>query len=214
MIKLIFKSLGLVLLIHVLALIGLMLYGLGTGRFSEEKIQQYLATWKGHKLVPPPPVVNEEETAESPSDATARISTNEIQKEILTREIQRQIEQMNNMKYTVDLARKKLDTDLLELKQKQESFQQTVKTNNEQAQDVGFLKTVASYSSMKPKMVKNDFMNMDDKEVVRYLSVMKQDVVTKVLNQFKTDDEQAKRVRVLRMLQEKEPDENIQTAKN
>ena len=42
-------------IVHSLALLGLLGYGAVTGRFDQDKRQQYLATWRGEKLVAPPP---------------------------------------------------------------------------------------------------------------------------------------------------------------
>ena len=54
---------------------------------------------------------------------------------------------------------------------------------------------------MKPKLVKEDFMQMSDTEMVRYISEMKSDVATKVLEQFKTPEEQLKRQGVMKLLE-------------
>ena len=53
--KLIVTMLLTLLLANSLALLGIVGYGLSTGRFDAEMRTQYLATWGGEKLVPPPP---------------------------------------------------------------------------------------------------------------------------------------------------------------
>ena len=57
---------------------------------------------------------------------------------------------------------------------------------------------------MKPKLAKNDFMTMDDLEVVNYLVEMKPDIVKKILDQFKAPVEEQKRQSVLKLLLERQ----------
>ena len=45
-------------------------------------------------------------------------------------------------------------------------------------------------------------MKMDDSDVVRYLAAMKSETATNILNQFKTIDEKAKRIRLMKMLEQ------------
>ena len=192
-----------VLLVHCLTLVGFVAYGGATGRFSGERWAQYLATWHGEKLVPPPPEeqieLSEEET---PQQAAARIATAEIEAEITNREIQRHTELLRAMQVTINSARKNLEKDVKKLKEEKIAFAAEVVQQNEKARSEGFLKALKGYASMKPKYVKSDFMKMDDEQVVRFLSAMKSDTATSILNQFKTPEEQEKRLRVMKLMEE------------
>ena len=193
-----------VLLAHILALLGLVGYGAVTGRFDSEKMQQYLATWKGEKLVPYVEDEVVEEVKESPQAASAKIEKAQVEHEFLNWELQRKLQLSRNMQVTVTAAQNKLKKELEELQVDQQSFIVEREKQKKAAQDEGFRKTLKNFSAMKPKYVKNDFMKMDEKDVVRFLSAMKTDTATDILNQFKTDEEQEKRIRFLKLLQESE----------
>ena len=201
--KAMIKALGAVLVIHIIGLLGLLVYGLATGRFEAEKVDQYLATWRGEKLVAPPEEEVVEEQQESPTQASKRIVEKEINNEIRARDMQRQFELLSNMRFTVELAQKKLEKAIEAYRQESKTFYADLDEHKAKVQAEGFQKALKSYSTIKPKLAKNDFMQMDDLEVVRYLTEMKAEVVTKILNQFKAPEEEAKRQRVLKLLHER-----------
>ena len=169
-----------------MAIAGFLGYGLATGRLDAEKRAQYAAIWQGEKLVRyvEPEAVVEEDT-ETPQAAKARISSAQEEREFFSRALQRQIQVLNNMKVSISAAQAKLDKDLSGLKVKRQAFDDMLAQQNAAAQEKGFLKALKSYSSMNPKLVKNDFMEMDEKETVRYLAAMKSGTVTEILSKFK-----------------------------
>jgi flagellar motility protein MotE (MotC chaperone) len=195
---------GLILVaVHVLAIGGFLGYGLATGRMDEEKLAQYIATWKGEKLVPyvePAEVAKGE--PETPQAAKARISSVQEEREFFSRALQRQIQVLNNMKVSISAAQAKLDKDLSQLQVKRQEFDNMLAQQNAEAKEKGFIMALKSYSAMNPKLVKDDFMAMDEKEAVRYLATMKPGTVTEILSKFKTSDEQAKRRRLVELLEE------------
>ena len=200
--KVILITLVVILLAHCLALVGLVGYGAATGRLDQAKIDQYLATWRGQELVPPPPEEEETQEQESPQQAAARIAQAEEQGKILTLEMQRQLELLRDMKFAVEAARAKLQKDLAQLEKNRAGFEEKLAQQQNKARDENFQKALRNYSQMKPKYVKNDFMAMDENDAVRYLAAMKPDTATKVLNYFKTDEEQEKRRRLMKLLEQ------------
>ncbi|MBN2374905.1 MAG: hypothetical protein JXD22_00790 [Sedimentisphaerales bacterium] len=200
--KTVMKILMLILIICGLAAAGLVGYGLATGRFDTEKRQQYFATWRGEKLVPPVPEVEQVLDDEKAKQASERIAATEIKREIITREIQRDIELARYMQTTLAQAQNKLNGDIKLLQKKQSAFTEKLDQYNRQAQQEGFQKALKNYSLMKPKSAKADFMKMDDDQVVAYLSQMKPDVATGILEQFRTPEELEKRLRVMEMLEQ------------
>jgi len=189
------------LLANSLALLGILGYGLGTGRLNADMRAQYLATWRGEKLVPPPPEEEVVEEKETPQQASARIAEAQIQREILTREIQRDMELARYMQQTVEKAKLKLDKDIKQFQTDKQAFDNQIAQYNEKVQSEGFKKSLQAYSKMKPKSAKSDFMQMNDDEVVRYLSNMKPDVVTQILDQFRTPEELDKRLKLMRLME-------------
>ncbi len=190
------------MILHLLAVVGVISYGLVSGRFDAEKRQQYLATWQGEKLVPYQEEVVEEAVEESPRDATARIHQTQLSQEVVNRELQRQLELLRDMKITLDEAHTKLEKDRSQLDQLQEEFTSKLQEQQEKASEEGFQKAMQTYSQMNPKYVKDDFMQMDEKEVVRFLSAMKPGIRTEVLSKFREPQEQQKRVQLIKMLKE------------
>jgi flagellar motility protein MotE (MotC chaperone) len=200
--KTIFTIIIVILLIHRLALLGLLGYGAATGRFDSEKKAQYLATWQGEKLIPETQEVEAVEETETPAQASERIAASETLHESLSRETQRDIELSRYMQSTIEQAKIKIEQDLQQLQTDRAAFEAEIAQHNKLVEDEGFQKALKSYSQLKPKLVKEDFMNMEENEVLQYLSQMKSDVLTKILEQFKTPDEQQKRLRLMKMLTE------------
>ncbi|MBN2212150.1 MAG: hypothetical protein JW709_12200 [Sedimentisphaerales bacterium] len=198
--RLFLTILVIVLLVHSLVLLGLLGYSAVTGRLGEQQRQQYLATWRGETLVAPPEEVAETVEEESPQEAAARIAEAQMQTEILTNELQQKMATVRDMKISVELAQAQLNKDRRELQEQMDAFQKELISQKERAQSEGFQKALKNYSQMKPKYVVADFMQMDDELVAEYLGAMKSDVATKILNQFRDSEEQAKRLRVMELL--------------
>ena len=191
-----------ILLVHSLAIIGLCGFGLVTGRFDSDKRAQYLATWRGETLVPPTEQVEVVEETESPQQASLRIENAEQEIEIGNRQIERNIEVLRSMQTTIKESRIQLQKDRQRLGIEKDAFDTQFADYNQKAKEEGFRKALKNYSQMKPKLVKEDFMKMQDEQVVRYLAQMKADVATKILEKFKTPQEQQKRLAVMELLKQ------------
>jgi flagellar motility protein MotE (MotC chaperone) len=202
MAKILIIVLMILLALNGVAFLSLVGYGLATGRFDSEKREQYLATWHGEKLIPPPEEQPQAEKEEAPQQASARIETREVEKDTYSRNIQREIEVLKNMQFTMQVFQASLEDQRKKLQAEKQEFAMQLEQQKEQSQQEGFRKALQAYSRMKPKAVKDDFMNMTDEEVVRYLSEMKNDTVTRILDQFKTSEEQTKRLRVIKLLEQ------------
>lgn len=190
-----------VIAVHIIILLGALGYGWATERFDDEKLEQYVATWQGVELVEKLEVTEQQETEETPTDAIARIAEMEIKSETLRRNLFRQLEVLQNMKMTVEMAREKLTKESGDLQAQKNEFFAAVEQYENRVFEAGFQKVLKNYSSLKPKLVKNDFMQMEEEQVVRYLMAMKSDTATKILNTFKTPEEEAKRQRILRLME-------------
>ena len=117
------------------------------------------------------------------------------------------LERLRTMSLTVAAAQNKVEKERLQLAQLEAEFTQTNQQARDHARAAGFQKALKSYSNMKPKLVKDDFMRMTDAEAVRYLAAMKPDVATAILEKFKTTSEQQTRLRLIRLLENpQEPD--------
>ena len=190
-----------VIAVHIIVLLGALGYGWATERFDDEKLEQYVATWQGVELVEKPEVTEQQETEETPTDAIASIVEMEIKSETLRRNLFRQLEVLQNMKMTVEMAREKLTKESGDLQAQKNEFFAAVEQYENRVLEAGFQKVLKNYSLLKPKLVKNDFMQLEEEQVVRYLTAMKSDTATKILNTFKTPEEEAKRQRILRLME-------------
>ena len=188
--------------LHVAVLVGLVVFGLLTGKFDREKLKQYKATWQGEKLVAYVPEPEVKEVKETPEDTKARIEKSLFENELKTRELEKEGLNWKNLMTMVQQARAKLEKDQAEFATKQKAFYDEVEKHNKTVKSEGFQKALKNYSTMKSKLVKDDFMEMPDDEVVRYLAEMKSDIATDILNTFKTDNEQNRRVILLRKLKD------------
>ena len=199
--KLVILVLVTLLLANSLALFGLLGYGVATGRFDGEKRAQYLATWRGEKLVPPPEDLQTEQAEDSPLQAGAKIAEAEQTREILTVEMQRQQERIRSMKVAIDSAKTKLEQDRKQLANRKDQFEAAQAELNEMARQVGFTKALKIYSQMKPKYVKDEFMQMNETDVVRFVAAMKPDTAKAILERFKTTEERKKRKQIMNLLE-------------
>ena len=200
--KLLLRVALVLILAHFFTLAGLLGYGMLTGRFDSEKMEQYLATWRGEKLVATVSVEEVAEEQEGPNEASARIASQEVEDEIFSREQQRQAELLRNLKFTVEAARAKLQEDILVFQAEKTAFAAQKQANEEKMKNEGFITELKIYEKMKPKYVKNDFMQMAETDVVRFISVMKPDVAKKILEYFRTPEEEAKRQRLMKLLEQ------------
>jgi len=199
--KLILTILLVLFLVNCLAMLGVLGYGGVTGRLDAAKRAQYLATWRGEKLIPEPEDAGVTEETEAPQAAGVRIAALEEQREMTSREVQRDIQLLRTQQNTLAMERDKLQKDIAEWQVKETAFEKKVAEYNQTVQEEGFLKALKNYSQMKPKLVKDDFMQMSDREMVRYISEMKSDVATRILEQFKTPEELLKRQGVMKLLE-------------
>ena len=187
--------------IHILVLLGALGYGLATKRFEKNKLKQYAAVWSGTELVEKPEETEQEETEEDPTDTMARIAEMEINSEVLLQNIQRQLELLQNMKTAVRLAQEELAKDRKNFDEEQQQFLAKVEEYEQKVTSDGFQRTLKSYSTMKPKYVKDDLLAMPEEEAVRYLSEMKPNVATSILSQFRTPEEQQARLKLMQQMQ-------------
>lgn len=198
--KLLLRVGWVLILAHFFTLGGLLGYGFFTGRFDGEKMEQYLATWRGDKLVAPAPVEETAEEQEGPNEASARIASREVDDEMTSREQQRQADLLRNLKFAVEAAQAKLQDDIRAFQAEKATFAAERQVHEAKMNDEGFQTQLKIYERMKPKYVKNDFMQMAETDAVRYIAAMKSDVAKKILEQFRTTEEEHKRRQIMRLL--------------
>lgn len=200
--KMIGISLIFILALHSLVIMGLLGYGLATNRFDAEKRQQYLATWRGDKLIPPPDEEEKTEETDAPQEASTRLLNEHLEREILTREMRQFAQLLRDKQNAIKLSQLKLQQDIEEFQAQKQEFEQRVENHNEQVREEGFQKALENYTRLNPKLVKEDFMKMPTEDAVRYLSAMKATKAAEILDRFKTPEEMSKRLQIMQMMEE------------
>ena len=203
MLKAIVTGLVAIVVVHLLGVIGLVGYAAVSGKLSVQRRELYKKVWDGVALVEPDesdePV--DEATEASSEQVTEQLNQARAQKELLTLDIQRHLEDLENMKRSVQAAQNKLVKDRTEYVAAMETFESQLERQNQAAKNEGFLRELDYFSRLKPKLAKEDFMAMSDDDAARFLAAMKPDVATKILNQFRSDAEQEKRQRVMALIE-------------
>ncbi len=191
-----------VLVVHSLAFLGILGFGLATNRFDAEKREQYLATWRGEKLAPPPLDDVRNEVEEMTKESSTRIMNKQLDREILTREMQQFEQLLREKQATLEFAQNKLQQDIEVFQKKQKEFQTKVNAYNEKMEDEGFKIALENYKLINPKLVKEDFMKMKTEEAVKYLAAMNPTKAAEILDKFKTVEEMSKRLEIMRLMEE------------
>jgi flagellar motility protein MotE (MotC chaperone) len=189
--------------LHCFAVFGLIGYAALTGKLNKDRRELYKKVWSGQDLVQAEESVDAEQQDDQGATAQVAQQLDQAQsgKELLTLDVQRHLENLENMKRSVQAGQAKLLKDRKEYLTAMDVFEQERDRKNRAARSEGFLRELDYFSRLKPKLAKEDFMAMVDAEAARFLSAMKPDVATKILNYFRTDDEQKKRQRVMALIE-------------
>jgi hypothetical protein len=196
--KTLYNLVALVAIANLLVIGGLAGSLVISGKLNSQTASIIAAVLRGEKYVPASPT-----TTSAPAAATSQpvtrpapavepkgaVDTIERQEALLE---QKEIALERRYSRLKD-AEMKLIQDREALAQKQEAFDRQLKLQKQASEDEGFAKALALYTQMAPKLAKEDFMKLDTDIVVRYLMNMPKRGSTKILQEFKTAEEQKRR---------------------
>jgi len=201
--KLLIKGLSIIIAINLLAVTSFLGYSIMIGKFDAAHRSQYLATFKGEKLVL---YVETDEINKSEAEqaqAKDRIEEFELQGKKISRDVQELIQILRQREFSLKLAKAAFKDERKRLEIEKKKFKNKITVESEMAKEKGFQVALQRYSIMKAAIVKDDFMTMDDDQVVRYISAMPADTAKGILERFRSPEEKLKRQRVMKVLQEK-----------
>ena len=198
--KTLYNLLAIVAIANLLILGGLIGFLVVSGKLNTESASDIAAILRGEK-----PGDNataslvHAQTTSAPSTRPSRMDQNpvdtmEIQLAMLDREKRSvEVDRFSRLKD----AEMKLLQDREKLAREQAELKKQVKVERQKIEDEGFNTALAAYSQLSPKKVKEDFMKFDTDIVVRYLTNMSKRTAKKILEEFKTTEEQQKRREIM-----------------
>jgi len=189
--KTIFNLVAIIAIANLLIIGGLVAALMLSGRLNTESATTIASVLRGEKMVPATQPTTTAPTTQPGKKGGALSSETAVEIELTQLE---QKEKAVEHRYArLKDAELRLLQDRELLKQKQDLFNKQVKIQHESAEDKGFANALALYTKMPPEVAKEDFMKLDIDIVVRYLMNMPVRTSTKILEEFKTPAEQAKR---------------------
>lgn len=231
----------LVAFLNLLALGGLAAYAVATGRLDGAKAAVMLDLVK-HPGTPEKLRENVAELLEPPPAATSTAPATQAQLVRLDDgslstvasamdRIEKVQQAMEKERLKLDqearnlLARQKLLDDLrldlerrvAQLETDRAAFEKHMETVNNQQADENFATTLALYGELKPRQVKEIFITLEPELVARYVRAMEADKATKVIGEFKNEDERKFIAGVLELIRQpgtdsaKEPEKDPAT---
>jgi flagellar motility protein MotE (MotC chaperone) len=114
--------------------------------------------------------------------------------------LDRRARELNDLQRQVDLAQQKLAADRRRFESELATFNEERRQATAVVQDKAFDDSLALYSKMSAKQVKQVFAGLDDVTVTRYLRSMDPRVAAKIIKEFKTPDEIARIQRIMESL--------------
>jgi len=200
---------ALVAIANLLMLIGFGVYLGASGKLNADRLEQIATIMRGEQLEPaaPGPVSMPASVSVAVSQPTVTAVRNKVtlEQQLGSMEIlQREKRMLADVLVRVKDGQAKVGEDRQRLEARREQFQQQVQQHDKTTTEQGISKSLALYSSMASKQVKEDFMNMDVDIVAWHLKQMPEHTARKILNEFRTSREQARRREILEKMRMKD----------
>ncbi|MCG3180669.1 MAG: hypothetical protein BIFFINMI_03032 [Phycisphaerae bacterium] len=129
--------------------------------------------------------------------AGQRIADEREQTQVTQLQIEQQMRELKDFKVQLDQAKGALDLRISQFEADRKKWQEQREAERVLLAGAGFKKSLEMYESLDADQAKDLFMNMDDAEVVRYLTHMDPRKAAKAAKAFQTPAEQAKLRKVL-----------------
>jgi flagellar motility protein MotE (MotC chaperone) len=206
MMKILYNLIALVAIANLLILGGLVGHLTMSGKLNAESAETIAAALRGEKMVSATTTAPASQPASQPAESheTAEETITFDGIEIQLARLEREKRGLDDRYSRLRDAELKLIQDRETLLRREAEFKEQLKVRQQADQDEGFTKALMLYTQMPPKMAKDDFMKMDTDIVIRYLMNMKKQVSAKILKEFKTPDEMARRQEILERIRTSE----------
>lgn len=133
------------------------------------------------------------EVADGPTTVKDRLDEDQMKRDLVLSKVQRLQREMQDMNRNLEFAKAQLAKEKQQLDADRLAFEQAKKDMEAQRLDADFERVVESYSSLKPKLAKQAFLELIKQnkmdEVVEYLAAMQLRKSAAILNEFKADTE-------------------------
>jgi hypothetical protein len=114
--------------------------------------------------------------------------------------LSRQRTELIDLKRQIEMGRSEVSKQIAAVEAREKAVEAREKAITTQAQDKGFADALKLYKNMPSKQVKDLFIAMDDKTVVRFLQAMDARQASRVLKEFKTPVELSRAQTLLEMM--------------
>jgi len=198
-----YNAIALLAILNLLVVSGFFVGLVGSGRLNAERLDKIAAVLRGEQLEPPQEIKETATTTAPASQPTVVITDYKselLDQQLKSEEIQRQRRALQDLLYSVNEAQRLVLKEREELKKEQQAFMDKVKQEQQAIQKEGFSKTLKMYSDMAAKLAKEHFMQLEIDDVARYLDKMSPRASKKIINEFKTEEEQARIREILKKI--------------
>lgn len=199
---------ALVAIANLLMLIGFGVYLGASGKLNANRLEKIAAILRGEQLKPA--VTGAVSMPASVSVAVSQPTVTAVKNKVTLEQqlgsmeiLQREKRMLADVLVRVKDGQTKLGEDRQRFEARREQFQQQVQQYDKTTAEQGVSKSLALYSRMASRQVKEDFMNMDVDIVAWHLKQMPEHTARKVLNEFRTNREQARRREILEKMRMK-----------
>ena len=200
---------ALVAIANLLMLIGFGVYLGASGKLNANRLEKIASILRDGELKPA--VTRAVSMPASVSVAVSQPTVTAVKNKVTLEQqlgsmeiLQREKRMLADVLVRVKDGQARVVEDRQELEARREQFQQQVQQYDKTTAEQGVSKSLALYSRMASRQVKEDFMNMDVDIVAWHLKQMPEHTAKKILNEFRTNREQARRREILEKMRRKD----------
>jgi hypothetical protein len=120
-------------------------------------------------------------------------------------QLDRRERELEDLKRQTDLAQQQITRDRAAMQTQQQALDAAKQQQAALASDKGFQDSLMLYNTMAPKQVKSIFMGLDDPTIMNYLRAMQPRTASKIIKEFKTQEETDRIQRILERMRQSTP---------
>jgi hypothetical protein len=210
------------LALNFLAAVGGVAYLYNTGKLDRPKIEQIKELVFAPATQPAPPKSDARDPATQPTlkleEMMAKVSGRSAsdQLEFIQRSfdsqsalLDRRFQDLQNQRRTIDEAKRQLDRDREQFLAERKQLATAKEEQDKLQTDKGFQDTLNLYNSMPAKQVKTVFMTMSDETMIQYLRAMEPRTATKIMKEFKSNEENDRISKVMEKMRQPQPSPQV-----
>lgn len=197
--RLLVKTIAILAVAHMTALVGLLGFLILTGRLTPAKVNAMAAAWRGDVVpadeavakAPPPNVSKEPVGPPAPATAEDRLADLRERQELWRHVVARELREVEDRKQLAELIRLDVVRRHEQLVKEQQIFDEEQAALREQKNLSGFTKELEALEAAKPKPRKIALMAKKDADALQLLMQMETRSVKQIIEACKTEEELA-----------------------